>query len=141
MQRVDVARFGERRLSRLSGGERKRVFLASALAQQPRVLLLDEPTSSLDMQHQVRFFRLLSRLTIEGTAVVVVIHDLNMAAQFCTRLVLLSSGRIHSQGEPGRVITTERLRSVYGPDLDVFDHPAGDRPIVLPRERSAGEEP
>jgi iron complex transport system ATP-binding protein len=126
-----------RRISRLSGGERQRVHLAAMIAQEPQIMLLDEPTTALDIQHQVLFFRLLRRLITEGTAVVVVIHDLNLAAQFCTRLALLDRGAVIHSGPPEEVITTQRLRSVYGSVLAVHHDPRSGAPIVLP----AGEGP
>jgi iron complex transport system ATP-binding protein len=125
-----------RRLSQLSGGERQRVFLASVLAQEPDILLLDEPTTGLDLHHQVAFFQCLSRFSYDGLAVAVVTHDLNLAAQFCDRLLLMKQGGILARGAVAEVMTAERLNGLYGPDILVATHPHNGRPVVLPLPRS-----
>jgi len=122
----------DRRLSRLSGGERQRVFLASVLAQEPRVLLLDEPTTGLDIHHQAQFFRLLRRLSSEGIAVAVVTHDLNLASFYCGRLLLLSGGRLVCEGSPLEVIRPEVISRVYGESVTVGRHDSTGQPFVLP---------
>ncbi len=121
-----------RRLSQLSGGERQRVLLASVLAQEPGLLLLDEPTTGLDLHHQVAFFRLLGQLVAQGMGVVVVTHDLNLAAQFCEHLVLMVQGRVWAQGTAAQVITQEILTRVYPEDLLVSRHPVNGRPMIIP---------
>jgi iron complex transport system ATP-binding protein len=113
MERTGIARFAERPLRTLSGGEAQRVHIAAALAQQPRVLLLDEPTSSLDIQHQILVFTLLCRIAAEGMAVVVACHDLNLTLRFCTHAMLLSDGAVAASGAPGEVITPDLLEPVY----------------------------
>ena len=105
----------DRRMATLSGGESQRVHIAAAIAQEPRLLVLDEPTASLDIQHQLAVFSILRRLALrDGLGVVVVTHDVNLAAGFGTRVLLLSNGRVASLGEPGEVITPEVLEPVYG---------------------------
>jgi len=121
-----------RRLSTVSGGERQRVLVASALAQDPAVLLLDEPTASLDLHRQVEVFRLLRRVARSGRAVVVVTHDLNLASLYADRILLMVGGHIVRRGAPAEVLTAEALRRAYGPDLVVVSHPEGGRPAVLP---------
>ncbi len=121
-----------RHLSHLSGGERQRVFLASVLAQEPRLLLLDEPTTGLDIHHQAQFFRLLRRLSSNGIAVAVVTHDLNMASFHCGRLVLLSKGRHVCEGTPEKVIRPEVISRIYGESVIVEQDARRNRPIVLP---------
>jgi len=118
--------------SHLSGGEKQRVLLASVLAQQPQLLLLDEPTSSLDIHHRVSFFRLLRKLTRRGIGVGVVTHDVNMASLFADRLFLLKNGAVAAQGAPVDVITQARLDTVYGPELMLQAHPQTAAPVVLP---------
>ncbi len=122
-----------RPLSRLSGGEYKRVLLASVLAQEPEVLLLDEPTAALDVEHQVRLHRLFVALSRKGMAVVAVTHDLNLASLFFRRLLLLEHGKVSQQGSPGEVLTGETMERVYGAEVLVHRHPLVDCPMVLPR--------
>jgi iron complex transport system ATP-binding protein len=131
LRKTETLPFRGRSLSRLSGGERQRVFLASVLAQEPRVLLLDEPTASLDIHHQAQFFRLLRRLAGEGIAVAVVTHDLNVASFYCTRLLLMRNGARACEGDAEAVLRQDILSAVYGEALTVQRDAAG-RPIVLP---------
>jgi len=133
LEATEMLEYRERHVSRLSGGERQRVFLASILAQEPEGLLLDEPTSALDIHHQVAFFKLLAELAGRGIGVAVVTHDLNLAAAFCTRLVLMAGGRITCEGDATQVIREDTLRRTYGEDLYVHSHPQTSGPIVLPR--------
>ncbi len=121
----------ERPISELSSGERQRVLIARALAQQPRLLVLDEPNSHLDIKHQIEVFRLLARLTKEERlTVLVVLHDLTMAAVFSETVAIMNSGRIVETGPPKKVITTERIRSIYGADV-VVRSDGLDPPVVL----------
>jgi iron complex transport system ATP-binding protein len=122
-----------RPLSRLSGGEKKRAFLASVLAQKPEILLLDEPTSALDIHHQVQFFRLLQSLAREGMGVVVVTHDINLASLFSDRMMVLLGGEPVVSGSPAEVLTASTVRSVYGEDILMGSHPETGRPTIIPR--------
>ena len=133
LEASEVAALRDRRLSRLSGGERQRALLASVLAQEPRVLLLDEPTVALDLHHQRRFFALVRRLAAGGIAVVVVTHDVNLASLYCDTLALLRDGRLAHRGTPDEVLTPEVLRATYGDEVVLQHHPECGRPIVLPR--------
>ena len=137
MAATDTAPLRDRSFATLSGGERQRVLLASVLAQEPAVLLLDEPTASLDLHHGVEVFRHLARAAREGTGVLAVTHDLNLAALFADRVVLMDRGRTVRAGPPSRVLTADTLRAVYGPDLAVVAHPTADRPAVLPAPEAA----
>ncbi len=132
----DVAR---RRMDELSGGQRQRVLIARALAQEAGVLLVDEPTNSLDPEHQVRVFALLHQLAKGGKAVVVVTHDLVLCGQFADRLVLMAAGRVHVDGKVESVLRPEVLGPVYGPHLSfgrLMGSDGRERPYALPWLRS-----
>lgn len=132
---VGIAHVVDRFVGELSGGERQRVVLARALAQEPRCLLLDEPTTHLDIHHQVAILSLVRQLAArEGIAVLTVLHDLNLAATFADRLVLLVDGQVVARGTPAEVLRYERLATIYGESVAVFPRPDdGDRPAILPR--------
>ena len=135
---LDVARFADRRLGSLSGGERQRVVLARALAQEPRVLLLDEPTSDLDVGHQQQALELVDDLRrSRGVTVLSTLHDLTIAGQYAGELVLLNSGRVEAAGAAPAVLTQELIARVYAAHVTVSTDPAG-RTVVTPvREPSA----
>ena len=131
MQATGVAHLAPLPLEQLSGGERQRAVLARALAQQPRLLVLDEPTSQLDLRYQAETAALLQQLNGErGMTVLLVSHDLNLAAQVCDRLLLLGAGRVARVGPPGDVLQREVLESVFGCDVDVGVDPDSGRPVV-----------
>ncbi|MGB9776090.1 MAG: ABC transporter ATP-binding protein [Anaerolineae bacterium] len=132
---VGMADLSERLIGELSGGERQRVLLARALAQEPHCLLLDEPTTHLDIHHQVAVLSLIRRMALEcGIAVLIVLHDLNLAATFTDRLALLVDGALAALGDPKEVLRRERLTAVYGDTVAVFPRPDnGGRPAILPR--------
>lgn len=124
MENTNCRHLAERKINELSEGERQRVIIARALAQEPKVLLLDEPTSHLDINYQIEIMDLLKRLTTEQKLIVIsVIHDLNLAAQYCDRLVLLQAGKIASIGEPKGVLTSENIKNTFGADVIVKAHP------------------
>jgi len=128
----------------LSGGERQRVALARALCQQPEVLLLDEPTSHLDLGHQTEVFNLLESLHSQGLTVIAVLHDLNLAARYCRRLVVMKSGRIVADGPTEQVLTEDLVRRVYGSEVTIVPHPLDRGPQVIPlyrRPRPAAARP
>jgi iron complex transport system ATP-binding protein len=134
MDRLDVAGLEDRPLERLSGGERQRVLLARALAQEPEVLLLDEPTTHLDLRHQAGIYDVVAELRrTRGVAVVSVLHDLNLAALYCDRLVLLAGGRVVCEGPPVEVLTPAVLGAAYATDVYVGTNALTGGPIVLPR--------
>ena len=140
MRATDTWYLRDRRMDALSGGEKQRVVIARALAQEPSILLLDEPTTALDVRHQVDIYRLLHRLHSDsGLTVLLVSHDLNLAAKVCQRLVLLCKGKIECDGPPSAVIRAELLSSVYGTELHVQTDPAGGAPVVIvPLESEVG---
>lgn len=132
MAEVDIGRFAARSVDELSGGERQRVAIARALAQEPALLILDEPTASLDLLHQRTTLAILERRTAgAGLACVVALHDLSLAAQFCDRVILLAEGRVVADGAPGEVLRADLLASVYGTSLRVVAHPDTGSPVVV----------
>lgn len=134
MALTDVEPFAERLVDTLSGGERQRVWLAMLVAQDAECLLLDEPISALDIAHQVEVLSLVRRLASErGLGVVVVLHDVNMAARFCDEIVALHSGRLIARGVPAEIMTPEQLKAIYGIAMDTIPHPETGRPISFVR--------
>jgi iron complex transport system ATP-binding protein len=138
MARADVADFADRSVTSLSGGERQRVLLARALAQATPVLLLDEPTANLDINHAVNTLELVAALVREDKTAIAAIHDLNLAARYCDKLVLLAGGEVRAAGPPDDVLATETLRDAFDAETLVTRQPAGDAPLVTPL---ADEEP
>jgi iron complex transport system ATP-binding protein len=132
MRETGVAALADRPVIELSGGERKRVLLARALAQEPRALLLDEPTAALDVQHQLEIFARLKDRQRAGVAVVVVVHDLNLASAFCDKLVLLRASGPAIVGTPAEVLTEARVREVFGVDMVALAHPTTGARVLLP---------
>jgi iron complex transport system ATP-binding protein len=132
LQACDLVHLAARRVEALSGGERRRVFFARALAQEPRVLLLDEPTAFLDLGHQVAVMRMAQTAARGGLCVVAVLHDLNLAAAACDRLVVLSRGRVVAEGPPAAVLTAERVREVWGVPVWRGVNATSGAPVVLP---------
>jgi iron complex transport system ATP-binding protein len=123
----------DRPVDELSGGQRQRVWIAMVLAQQTDLLLLDEPTTFLDVSHQVEVLDLLTDLNhTRGTTIVMVLHDLNLAARYADHLVALADGRVHAAGAPGDVLTTDTVRAVFGLESQVITDPTSGRPIMLP---------
>ena len=123
MRLTDMEQFADRTLETLSGGERQRVFIARALAQQPRVLLLDEPTSNLDILHQLRVLGLVRQWAGRGATAIAAVHDLNMAARHCDFLVLLDKGKVIAEGTPEEVLTAENIRRAYGVESVIHRDP------------------
>ncbi|WP_129666625.1 heme ABC transporter ATP-binding protein [Phytoactinopolyspora endophytica] len=130
---ADVGAFAERRFNTLSGGERARVALARVLAQRTQLVLLDEPTAALDLHHQEMVLAVARQRAAAGDAVVVVLHDLNLAAGYADRVAVLSRGALASVGSASEVLTSELLSDVYTHDVEVLKHPRGAAPIILPR--------
>ena len=131
MAETDVLSLADRLVSELSGGELQRVMIARALAQEPAVLLLDEPTAFLDINHQLDICSLISRLRNERhLTVVLVSHDLNIASQYCDRVLMLKAGRLSHIGSPAETIRPDVLQAVYGCDVVVDAHPQTGKPRV-----------
>ncbi|MFO8010950.1 MAG: ABC transporter ATP-binding protein [Dehalococcoidia bacterium] len=122
----------ERKMNEISGGQKQLLTIARALAQEPELILLDEPTAHLDINYQVEILDFVKTLCKqEGIAAVAVLHDLNLAAQYCDRLVLLDGGGIHAKGKPEEVITEETIKEVYGARVCVYPHPVNGLPTVV----------
>ena len=128
-----VADLADRPIEELSGGQRQRVWIAMVLAQQTDLVLLDEPTTFLDVTHQLELLDLLTDLNRErGTTVVMVLHELNLAARYADHLVVMSGGRIVAEGTPGEVLTTETVRGAFGLEARVISDPVSGGPMVVP---------
>jgi len=138
MRETDVAHLANRLITDVSGGERQRAVIARALTQEPKILLLDEPTAFLDLQHQLEICAILRRLNKErGLTVVLVSHDLNLASQYCDRLMLLDGGRVFRLGHPQEVIQPDVLETVYRCRVLVDRHPISGLPrVTLPGRES-----
>lgn len=135
LELMDLAALGSKRINTLSGGELQRVCLAQALAQQPELLLMDEPTAHLDIGNQVRIMDIVRGLTkTRGLASVVILHDLNLAGVYCDTLVLMHAGRVHSRGRPDEVLKREHIEAVYQVRVDVRPDPVTNRPHVFLRQ-------
>ena len=131
LEQVGITSLRERRIGELSGGERQRVFLAQALAQGAGLLLLDEPTNHLDIAATGVLISLLKKLTATGRGVLLITHDLNLAARHADRLLLIDRGKIVATGSPAEVIVPELLHEVYGAELTILPHPLDGSPQVL----------
>jgi iron complex transport system ATP-binding protein len=138
MAATETFEYKGRFLDHLSGGERQRVLLASVLCQEPKVLLLDEPTTGLDIHHKVAFFSLLKKLANDGMAVCVVTHDLNLAAMSCNNVMLLKGGSVVKTGDVNEVINEEVLGGIYPDNIFVGTHPVSGVPMVLPTDTKGG---
>lgn len=132
----------DRDVAELSGGQRQRVWIAMALAQDPDVLLLDEPTTFLDLTHQLEVLDLLTDLNrSRGTTIVMVLHDLNLAARYADHLLVMAAGAVVAAGPPEHVITSEVLRDAFGLDAEVVVDPVTGGPLIVPRSRSTARDP
>lgn len=133
MDATHTSDFAERSVDELSGGQRQRVWIAMALAQQTDLLLLDEPTTFLDINHQVEVLDLLVDLnTARGTTIVMVIHDINLAARYADHLVAMAGGKLHAVGAPADVLSADNVRAVFGLHCQVMADPISGKPLVLP---------
>lgn len=135
---TDTLSLKDKRIDELSAGERQRVIIARALAQEPELLLLDEPTSHLDIGHQIQVLDLLKRLNRHnGLTIAMILHDLNLASAYCNRIILLDNGVIFKEGEPEEVLTYQNIEAVYKTVVLVNDNPLTHKPnvVLVPREK------
>ncbi len=141
MRKTEILDLFRRPFRQLSGGEKQRVLLASILAQEPDVLLLDEPESALDLHHRARFFSVLSDLAGKNLSIVLVTHDINTAATFCNRLIVMKDGRIIADGDTKDVLSQEILSEIYGDDVKAAPNPVtGDISVYLVRSSLESQE-
>jgi iron complex transport system ATP-binding protein len=144
MESADCWRLRERNILELSGGERQRVILAKALAQEPQIILLDEPVAHLDLSAQLEVLNLLQEMnSSQGVTVIAILHDLNLAAQFSKQLIMLHQGKIFKAGRPQDVLTAENIKEVYNTDVMVIRHPLTGVPqiVILPSVDKRGANP
>ena len=130
---TETTEIADRAVDELSGGQRQRAWIAMSLAQQTDVLLLDEPTTFLDVSHQIDVLDLLTDLNRQrGTTIVMVLHDLNLAARYADHLIAVRDGRLHAAGDPGEVLTSTVVREVFGMESQIILDPVSRKPLVLP---------
>ncbi|WP_328807068.1 ABC transporter ATP-binding protein [Nocardiopsis coralli] len=142
LERTGMAELADRPVDALSGGQRQRAWVAMALAQESPILLLDEPTTFLDVAHQISLLELLSELNrTGGRTVVAVLHDINHAAQYADHLVMMSGGRIVAEGSPAEVLTSELLAAVFDIDATIIEDPVNGGPHVITRHRAPAPVP
>jgi iron complex transport system ATP-binding protein len=133
MDLLDINQFCSRSIHELSGGEKQRVMIASALAQEPNILLLDEPTSALDLHHQIEIYQILKNLQKNSQlTVIVVTHDINLAAQFCERMILINKGEIITDGAPNEVLKFQILQDIFGVKVYIDINPMTNSLYILP---------
>lgn len=134
-----LSELAERHVDELSGGQRQRVWIAMALAQQTKVLLLDEPTTFLDINHQVDVLDLLTDLNQQrGTTIVMVLHELNLAARYADQLVAMANGKVYAAGPPEEILTEQMVREVFGLESRVIEDPVTGKPMMIPLGRHGG---
>lgn len=133
MRLTNVIQYRNKLMSELSGGEQQLAAIARALTQEPELLLLDEPTAHLDISHQVQILNLIQHLNEEtGLTVLIIIHDLNLAGEYCNHLVMMSKGSIHQHGSPHMVLSYQNIETVYNTVVIVRENPVSGKPVVFP---------
>jgi iron complex transport system ATP-binding protein len=133
MCRLDIEQYEDRNFAELSGGEKQRAVIAGALAQETQIIVLDEPTSALDLHHQISIYRILKDLQSEKkTTILIVTHDINLAAQFCQRILLMANGKIIKDGAPEDVLKFKLLQEIFGVNVYIDINPMTDSLYVLP---------
>ncbi|GAA3033722.1 ABC transporter ATP-binding protein [Streptosporangium longisporum] len=135
MRSTDVTELADRCVDELSGGQRQRVWLAMALAQETPILLLDEPTTFLDIAHQIEVLDLCADLHEQGRTLVAVLHDLNQACRYATHLIVMRDGRIVAEGDPASIVTADLVREVFDLRCEIIDDPQSGTPLIVPETR------
>ncbi|TDD45423.1 ABC transporter ATP-binding protein [Nonomuraea terrae] len=135
MRATDVAELADRIVDELSGGQRQRVWLAMALAQETPILLLDEPTTFLDISHQIEVLDLCADLHEAGRTMVAVLHDLNQACRYATHLIVMRDGAVVAQGDPGEIVTPELVHEVFDLRCEIIQDPQSGTPLIVPESR------
>ncbi|MFN3672175.1 MAG: ABC transporter ATP-binding protein, partial [Bosea sp. (in: a-proteobacteria)] len=136
MEATRVEALATRRVDELSGGQRQRVWIAMALAQETPILLLDEPTTFLDIAHQIELLDLLAELNAQGRTILAVLHDLNQACRYASHLVAMKDGAIIAQGSPGAIVTAELVEAVFGLPCLVIADPVSGTPLIVPKRQN-----
>jgi len=142
MSLTDISHLTERRVGELSGGEWQRVLIAQALTQEPKLLLLDEPTTHLDITHQIETLDLIKKLNKEkNLTIIVVLHDLNMASEYCEKIIMLENGEIYREGTPEEVLTYKNIEEVYKTIVVVIENPVSKKPhvVLIPGKEGTNE--
>ncbi|KEI07474.1 ABC transporter ATP-binding protein [Clostridium botulinum] len=135
IEKTNLTHMENKNISDISGGERQRAWIAMALAQNPKVLLLDEPTTYLDINNQIEILELVKELNKKlNLTVVMVLHDLNQAAKYSTEVLVLKDGTIKAQGKPEKILDKELIRSVYNVDMDILKNQFGEKVIFIPKQ-------
>lgn len=132
MKITNTWQFKDKNIKDLSGGERQRVYIARALAQKPKILLMDEPVSHLDIKYQIETLSLVNNLSSNGILVITVLHDINLASQFCDEVFIMKEGRIMAAGSPKNVLTANNIRSAFSIDVELLENPINHIPYIIP---------
>ncbi len=138
MEATRITALAERTVDELSGGQRQRVWIAMVLAQETGILLLDEPTTYLDIAHQIELLELLAELNRQGRTIIAVLHDLNQACRYASHLIAMREGAIIAEGEPESIISAELIETVFGLPCVIIADPVSGTPLVVPKGRTAG---
>lgn len=138
MEATRITALAERTVDELSGGQRQRVWIAMVLAQETGILLLDEPTTYLDIAHQIELLDLLAELNRQGRTIIAVLHDLNQACRYASHLIAMRNGAIMAEGAPQSIINAELIETVFGLPCIIIEDPVSGTPLVVPKGRAAG---
>lgn len=135
MNTMEIIHLRERRITELSQGERQRVFIGQLIAQDPSVMILDEPVSHFDIKYQLKTLEILDGLNRDGMTIITVLHDLNLASEFCSKVIFISDGSIYKEGSPHEVLTFENIEDVYKTVVVVKINPISGKPYIIPVSR------